>query len=103
MAIHNWENTIYNQDNIEWVILDDGKEELEDIIPKDKNVRYIKLDCDKQLPIGTKRNELVKLCKHDIIIFMDDDDYYSPDHVLSRVKTLLKYKDKGCKCGSCKA
>ena len=102
MAIHNWENTIYNKNLIEWVILDDGKEELSDIIPTDKNIKYVKLDIENRLPIGEKRNKLVELCSHDIILFMDDDDYYSPDHVLSRVKTLLKYKSKGVQCVGCK-
>ena len=102
MAIHNWENTIYNKDLIEWVILDDGKEEISDIVPNEKNVRYIKLDIDKRLTIGEKRNKLVELCQNDIVLFMDDDDYYSPDHVLSRVKTLLKYKKDGIECVGCK-
>ena len=32
---------------------------------------------------------------------MDDDDYYPPESVLARVKTLVKYKEKGIKCVGC--
>ena len=48
------------------------------------------------------RNKLVELAETDIILFMDDDDYYSPENVLARTKSLIKYKDSGVKCVGCR-
>lgn len=42
-------------------------------------VRYFK--SIKKRPIGVKRNNLVKLAKHKIVCFMDDDDIYTPDYI----------------------
>ena len=47
-------------------------------------------------PIGYKRNRVVSLSTHDIIVHMDDDDYYPPESVLARVRCLLLYNDTRC-------
>lgn len=41
------------------------------------------------LNVGQKRNELVKFAKGDIILHMDDDDFYAPDWISRSVKHLL--------------
>jgi glutaredoxin-related protein len=48
----------------------------------------------KKIPIGMKRNIGVKLSSHDIIVHMDDDDYYPSDSIKKRVQLLLQNKDK---------
>lgn len=47
-----------------------------------------------RLPIGLKRNLGVKIAKYDVICHMDDDDYYPPNSVYERVRTLLQNEDK---------
>lgn len=41
LAVLNYMNIEYPRDNIEWIILDDSDEPMNELIPKDKNVRYI--------------------------------------------------------------
>lgn len=75
----------YPKELMEWIILDDGQDKVGDLflasgIP---NLRYIPLE-DK-LRIGAKRNRLNAEATGDIIIAMDDDDYYPPERVQSVV------------------
>jgi glycosyltransferase involved in cell wall biosynthesis len=68
---------------MEWIILDDGEDCVKDVfdaaaisIP---NLRYIRME--NKLLIGAKRNILNKEAKGDIIVAMDDDDFYPPERV----------------------
>ena len=74
----------YPKDRMEWIILDDGTDCVKDIFESAlvagiPNIRYIRLE-EKRL-IGAKRNILNAESKGDIIVAMDDDDYYHPDRV----------------------
>ncbi len=83
----------YPQDRMEWIILDDGSDKIEDIIMAHKTklptVRYI-YESEKQT-IGAKRNRLNKEAKGEIIVAMDDDDFYFPERVYA-VVTAFKQK-----------
>jgi glycosyltransferase involved in cell wall biosynthesis len=77
---------------MEWIILDDGQEKVKDFfdtaakyIP---NVRYI--SSDEKKTIGAKRNFLNKVATGDIIVAMDDDDYYVPERVEAAVTAFKK-------------
>jgi glycosyltransferase involved in cell wall biosynthesis len=81
---------------MEWIILDDGEDCVRDVfeaaaktIP---NVRYIrherkqvaedgKVSLLPKLLIGAKRNWLNREARGEIIVAMDDDDYYPPERV----------------------
>ena len=52
-----------------------------------KNIKYKLLK--KHINVGLKRNLCVMSANHDIIVCMDDDDYYFPDSILSKVRTLI--------------
>jgi glycosyltransferase involved in cell wall biosynthesis len=73
----------YPKDSMEWIILDDGTEPIEEqflrLTAGLPNIRYIRLN--EKLNIGAKRNILNKEAKGDIILSMDDDDFYSPERV----------------------
>ena len=73
----------YPKTRMEWIILDDGTDCVKDIFDeaakKIPNLRYIRLD-EKKL-IGAKRNILNKEAKGDILVAMDDDDFYPPERV----------------------
>lgn len=100
IAIRNFQNIIYPENKIEWLIVDDGTELMEDIIPNDNRIKYVKLDVTERLPIGKKRNLCIEMAKYNHIAFMDDDDYYAPENLIARIKTLLKYNKK---CVGCSA
>jgi len=73
----------YPKQHMEWIIYDDGSEPVDSLfkVPElsNLNIRYIYNE-DKQ-NIGYKRNVLNKESKGEIIIAMDDDDYYPPERV----------------------
>ena len=84
----------YPKENMEWIILDDGRDKVEDLfhaahIP---NLRYL-YEEDK-MRIGAKRNRLNKEAKGSIIIAMDDDDYYPADRVQTVVDAFTQHPDK---------
>jgi hypothetical protein len=37
----------------------------------------------------------VEAAKYNVLVHMDDDDFYFPDHVLVKVRLMMKYKAKG--------
>jgi hypothetical protein len=80
----------YPQDRLQWVIVDDS---IYKMTFSDPQIKYIHLD--KRHSISEKRNIAVANSNGEIIIHMDDDDYYPPYSILSRVKLLAKYK-AGC-------
>lgn len=97
IAIFNWQNFVYPPELMEWIILDDSPRDfiyqLKQKLPKDKRIFYY---TSKKIDnIGKKRNKVNELAKNDIIIHMDDDDYYPPDSIINRVRALLSY-DKQC-------
>ena len=75
----------YPQEQMELIIVDDGECKMESLIPKEENIFYYKFD---NISLGNKRNKLCELSKGEILIFMDDDDYYPEDKVSTYVNTL---------------
>jgi glycosyltransferase involved in cell wall biosynthesis len=72
---------------IEVVIADDGDDSVEDLIRADPRVRYLRLTT--RTPLGTKRNMLAAEARGQVLVHMDDDDYYPPSRVSHAVTTLL--------------
>jgi len=87
----------YPEDKLEWVIVDDGDDPIEDTLIGVPNVVYIK--CDPGMTISQKRNLAVKNAMYDIMVTMDDDDVYPNNSVLQRVAMMLKEPVK--QCGFC--
>jgi glycosyltransferase involved in cell wall biosynthesis len=73
---------------IEILIADDGEDKVEDLIPKNSIFRYIKMPEKK--PIGYKRNLLCSEAKGDILINMDDDDFYPARRISHAIEKLNK-------------
>jgi len=81
----------YPLEKIEWVILDDSniyKESLEIKSSTEIRIKYQRLK--EKLPLGRKRNLSHKLCSGEVIVYMDDDDYYFPERISHAVETLQK-------------
>ena len=72
--------------NKELVILDDGADSVEDLVPNDPQIRYIRQTGKRTL--GTKRNECVQAAHGDLILHWDDDDWYAPHRIQVQVEAL---------------
>jgi glycosyltransferase involved in cell wall biosynthesis len=83
-----FEHQTYPKDRIEWIIIDDGTDPIEDLIKDIPQVKYFYYD--EKMLLGKKRNLMHTKCSGDIIIYMDDDDYYPPERISHAVETLQK-------------
>ena len=106
LAINNFNNFDYPRNKLEWIIIDDSTDEetIENILPVDKRIRYLRIadeNIKRPLTIAHKRNIGVQKSTGTIIIHMDDDDYYPPHSVISRVKVLKQYEKQGIHCVGC--
>jgi len=91
LPIHNFNSFSYPRERIEWIIIDDSKtDELKNYLPNNPSIKYFFLPT--ALPIADKRNYGVKRCNGEIIVHMDDDDFYFSDSVLAKVRVLQTYK-----------
>ncbi len=87
----------YPDHKIEWIIVDDSDNDLSNTDLKIGNVKIRYFHLDKVTSISDKRNFGASKAEHEIIVHMDDDDYYNPDSLFSRVKTLItNSKRYGC-------
>jgi glycosyltransferase involved in cell wall biosynthesis len=77
----------YPREKMEWIIIDDGTDHIRDLVKDIPQVKYYSFT-DK-FTLGKKRNLMHSKCKGDIIVYMDDDDYYPPERVSHAVSTLL--------------
>ncbi|MAU36398.1 MAG: hypothetical protein CMD14_03390 [Flavobacteriales bacterium] len=76
----------YPMDKIEWIIIDDGTDKIEDLVKHLSYVKYFKYD--KKMSLGEKRNLMHKKSKGDVLVYFDDDDFYPHDRVSHAVETL---------------
>lgn len=87
------EKQTYPLHKIEWLILDDSTDYQESLSLSSKTpitIKYQRLK--KKLTLGAKRNLSHKLCSGEIIVYMDDDDFYFPERVRHAVNTLSNSK-----------
>ncbi len=84
----------YPKDRMEWIIIDDGSDKIEDLIIHIPEVKYFKLD--HKVSLGKKRNLMHEKSKGDIIVYMDDDDYYPPERVSHAVTMLETHPSALC-------
>jgi len=87
-----FDHQTYPRDRMEWIIVDDGTDPIEDLVSQHPCVRYFKL-ADK-ISLGKKRNLMHEKAQGEIIVYMDDDDYYPPERVSHAVTTLLDHRKR---------
>ena len=80
----------YPRDRMEWIIIDDGTDKIEDLVKYIPQVKYFKYE--EKMSLGKKRNLMHEKTKGDIIVYMDDDDYYPVDRVSHAVEKLTGSK-----------
>lgn len=78
----------YPKERMEWIIIDDGTDKIEDLVKDIPQIKYFKYD--EKLTLGKKRNISHEKTCGDIIVYMDDDDYYPPERVSHAVEMLNK-------------
>lgn len=78
----------YPQDKMEWIIVDDGTDKIGDLVKDISGVKYFPYD--EKMKLGKKRNTMHEKCSGDIIVYMDDDDFYPPNRVSHAVEKLQK-------------
>jgi len=83
-----FENQDYPRDRLEWIIIDDGTDPIEDIVTSVPQVKYYRYE--KKMSLGEKRNLMHEKATGSILVYMDDDDYYPPNRVSHAVETLEK-------------
>ena len=89
-----FEHQTYPKDRIEWIIVDDGTDKIEDLVLDIPQVKYYKFD--EKLTLGKKRNISNEKAKGEIIVYMDDDDYYPPERITHAVETLQQNPNALC-------
>ena len=89
-----FEHQDYPKDKIEWIIVDDGTDKIEDLVQHIPQVKYYKFD--KKMTLGMKRNICHEKSIGDIILYMDDDDYYPPQRITHAVNTLREHPKALC-------
>ena len=90
----------YPRDKMEWIIADDGTDCVRDILESDdtkeklEGIKILYFHETEKMDLGKKRNYMHKKCSfngdEDIIVYMDDDDFYPPQRVSHSVEKLMK-------------
>ena len=74
------------QEDAELVILDDGEDEVADLVPDHPRIRYVR-ETERRI-LGDKRNRLCALARGAIILHWDDDDWHAPDRIARQCAAL---------------
>lgn len=81
----------YPKQLMEWIVIDDGEDSVEDLFKGVECVKYTRVE--KKMKLGRKRNYMHEKSKGEIIVYMDDDDYYPPErvnHAVNRLRAVPK-------------
>jgi len=60
-------NQTYPKDKMEWIIIDDGTDKIEDLVAHVPQAKYFKYD--QKMSLGKKRNIMHEKSKGDIIVY----------------------------------
>jgi len=89
--IKSFKEQTYPKQLLEWIIIDDGEESVEELFKDVECVKYFRYN--EKITLGKKRNLMHSKCKGDIIVYMDDDDYYPPNRINHAVNKLISHKN----------
>jgi glycosyltransferase involved in cell wall biosynthesis len=91
IVIEWFKNQNYPKELIEWIIIDDGEDKIEDLVKDIPQVKYYYYE--EKINLGKKRNMCYEKSKGDIIFNIDDDDYYNENKITYTVNEMLKNKE----------
>jgi hypothetical protein len=89
-----FDHQTYPKDLMEWVIVDDGTDSIADLVAHLPCVKYVRLE--SKVALGQKRNLMHANSTGEIIVYMDDDDYYPPERVAHSVHMLQTHPKALC-------
>jgi glycosyltransferase involved in cell wall biosynthesis/Tfp pilus assembly protein PilF len=78
----------------ELIIVDDGTDVIDDLIPADERIRYFRLN-DKST-VGAKRNLACEQARGEIIAHWDDDDWMATHRISYQLGNLLREQADIC-------
>lgn len=84
----------YPKDRIEWIIIDDGSDKIEDLVASHPNVKYFRYE--EKMTLGKKRNLMHEKSSGEILVYMDDDDYYPSTRISHAVEMLTSHSKALC-------
>jgi hypothetical protein len=84
----------YAADKLEWIVVNDGSENIAESLSALENVKYIHLDGENTL--GEKYNIGIKNATKDVITIMTTEDVYNEKSIIQRAIMLLKKDPKQC-------
>jgi glycosyltransferase involved in cell wall biosynthesis len=73
---------------VELVVLDDGTDQVKDLIPENPRIRYFFEQPKKNH--STKMNRCAELAQGDYLIVWDDDDFYPPTRLARQIQPLIE-------------
>ena len=80
----------YPRELIEWIVVDDGEDCVKDLFENIQGVKYFR--CPVKAKLGRKRNFVNEKASGDILVYMDDDDFYPPNRISHAVKKIQSRK-----------
>ena len=69
--------------NRELIVLDDGDDPVDDLVPEDARIRYV--GSTRSSSLGRKRNLGCELARGELVAHWDDDDWFSADRLRIQV------------------
>lgn len=81
-------------DSRELIIIDDGPDSIEELLPQDERIRYYRIA--RGMTLGAKRNLACEYARGEIIAHWDDDDWYAPHRLGYQVEVLLTEDAEVC-------
>jgi glycosyltransferase involved in cell wall biosynthesis len=78
--------------NRELIVMDDGTDAIEDLLPPDPRIRYIRMPHRRTM--GAKHNLCCEAAAGEIIVHWDDDDWMSDSRLDYQVTALMKRTER---------
>jgi len=98
LAYHSILVSDYPKDRIEWILVDDSDDPMEqatdqimEVVANAAPLKITYVPLKKRTPVGEKRNIGVSKATADIILMVDDDDHYPETSFRRRVAWLTKH------------
>lgn len=80
--------------NKELVIIDDGSDTVQDLIPANEQIRYSPVH--QKVTLGLKRNMACEQARGLLIMHWDDDDWHAPHRIRTQVEAFLREEAEVC-------
>lgn len=76
------------------LVLDDGPDPVEDLVPADSRIRYEYLS--RRYSLGAKRNLACRRSEGELLLHWDDDDWIAPWRIEYQVEQMMKHGADMC-------